>query len=51
MPYAVVDADEVELGRLRLRRRRLAPPPVAGPDGLAFVAGGARPQESWEPDF
>lgn len=48
-----VDGDEVELrpGRYVFvaagSRRR----PVAGPDGLSFVAVGARPQDGWEPDF
>lgn len=48
-----VDGEEVELrpGRyvfVAAGSRRL---PVAGPDGLSFVAVGARPQDGWQPDF
>jgi quercetin dioxygenase-like cupin family protein len=48
-----VDGEDVELrpGRFVFVAPGSTRRPVAGPDGLSFVAVGARPQESWEPDF
>lgn len=48
-----VDGEEVELrpGRFVFVDAASRRVPLAGPDGLSFVAVGARPQEGWAPDF
>lgn len=47
------DGEEVELrpGRFVFVDAGSRRVPVAGPDGLSFVAVGARPQDGWAPDF
>ena len=48
-----IDDDEVELkpGRYVFVASASVRKPVAGPEGLSWVAIGAPPQDGWEPDF